>query len=163
MLNRLGGDKQRLKLALTFLFTFTGTPCIFYGDEIGLDGEDDPDCRKCMIWEEDRQDRELLRFYQSLIALRKEHEVLRTGQFRFLQSDPGSRGIVYERWNERARFTVWMNNSTEPLTLTQSLSGGAWQDALSGEPVEGEGDQIRLTPEPLAYRILYSGQAGGEA
>lgn len=77
--------------------------------------------------------------YQSLIALRKQHEVLRTGQFRFLLSDPASPGLVYERWNEHTRFTVWMNNSTEPLTLTQSLGGGAWQDALNGEPVEQEG------------------------
>ncbi|WP_083677689.1 alpha-glycosidase [Paenibacillus sp. FSL R7-0337] len=163
VLTRLGGDKQRLKLAITFLFTFTGTPCIFYGDEIGITGGDDPDCRKCMIWEEDRQDRELLRFYQSLIALRKKHEVLRTGQFRFLLSDPGSPGLVYERWNEHTRFAVWMNNSAERLTLTQSLGGGAWQDALSGEPVEQDGEKIRMTLEPLGYRILYSGQAGGEA
>lgn len=89
--------------------------------------------------------------------------MLRTGQFRFLLSDPGSPGMVYERWNEHTRFAVWMNNSAERLTLTQSLGGGAWQDALSGEPVEQDGEKIRMTLEPLGYRILYSGQAGGEA
>lgn len=163
VLTRLGGDKQRLKLALTFLFTFTGTPCIFYGDEIGLTGEDDPDCRKCMIWEEDRQDRELLRFYQSLIALRKEHEVLRTGRFRFLQRYPGSLGFVYERWDERTRFTIWMNNSDKPLALTQSLDEGTWLDAFSGGPVEQDGEQVRITLGPLESRILYCRQAGSKA
>ncbi|WP_246552981.1 alpha-glycosidase [Paenibacillus tritici] len=157
VLNRLGGDKQRLKLAVTFLFTFTGTPCIFYGDEIGLTGGDDPDCRKCMIWEEEGQDRELLRFYQDIIALRKEHEVLRTGQFRFLQSDPDSRGLVYERWNDNSRITVWMNNSSSPVTLQYSFRDQhRWQDAFSGEPVEMDGEQISLTLAPLEYRILHS-------
>lgn len=156
VLTRLGGDTRRLKLTVTFLLTFTGTPCIFYGDEIGLTGEDDPDCRKCMIWEEDRQDRELFSFYQRMIALRKEHEVLRTGHFRFLQSDADSRGLVYERFDDNSRFTVWMNNSSEPLTLQQSFTGGSWQDAFSGEPVEMDGDGISITLEPLGFRILRS-------
>ncbi len=37
-----GGDKDALKLALLFLFAYPGAPCIYYGDEIGLDGEHDP-------------------------------------------------------------------------------------------------------------------------
>ncbi|WP_081970189.1 alpha-glycosidase [Paenibacillus sp. FSL P4-0081] len=156
VLTRLGGDTRRLKLTVTFLLTFTGTPCIFYGDEIGLTGEDDPDCRKCMIWEEDRQDRELFSFYQRMIALRKEHKVLRTGHFRFLQSDADSRGLVYDRFDDNSRFTVWMNNSSEPLTLQQSFTGGSWQDAFSGEPVEMDGDGISITLEPLGFRILRS-------
>ncbi|MBY7703464.1 hypothetical protein JIY74_24550 [Vibrio harveyi] len=40
---------DRFKLAYSILFTFIGAPSIYYGDEIGLNGENDPDCRKCMI------------------------------------------------------------------------------------------------------------------
>lgn len=39
-----------MRLAALFQFTFMGTPCIYYGDEIGMDGEGDPGCRKCMEW-----------------------------------------------------------------------------------------------------------------
>lgn len=71
LLTRVGGDTRRMKLTVAFLFTFMGTPCIFYGDEIGLTGDGDPDCRKCMEWDPDKQDRDLYEFYGSMIALRK--------------------------------------------------------------------------------------------
>lgn len=58
----LGEDKRKLKLTVVFLFTFMGTPCIYYGDEIGLTGYEDPDCRKCMEWDQGKQDRELYDF-----------------------------------------------------------------------------------------------------
>ncbi|WP_310828697.1 glycoside hydrolase family 13 protein [Paenibacillus pedocola] len=45
VLTQLKGDKRKLKLAIAYLLTFTGTPCIYYGDEIGLEGDGDPDCR----------------------------------------------------------------------------------------------------------------------
>jgi neopullulanase len=45
------GDKDALKLAWLFLFSYPGAPCIYYGDEIGVDGEHDPDCRKSFPWE----------------------------------------------------------------------------------------------------------------
>src|SRR5438445_754415 len=50
------GDKRRMKLATVIQFTFAGTPCIYYGDEVGLDGGQDPGCRKCMEWDEAKQD-----------------------------------------------------------------------------------------------------------
>lgn len=46
------GETDRLKLAIAFQFTYIGTPYIYYGDEIGLDGGHDPYCRRCMIWDE---------------------------------------------------------------------------------------------------------------
>lgn len=53
------GETQRLKLLYVFQFSFTGTPCIYYGDEIGLTGGDDPGCRKCMEWDSTKQDLDL--------------------------------------------------------------------------------------------------------
>lgn len=64
------GNKELMKAVLTFMFIQKGTPCIYYGTEIGMEGEMDPDCRRCMIWEE--QDEELLAFVKQLIALRKQ-------------------------------------------------------------------------------------------
>ncbi|MDR0710217.1 MAG: glycoside hydrolase family 13 protein, partial [Spirochaetaceae bacterium] len=65
------GDKLALRNAFTMLFLLPGSPCIFYGTEIGMEGENDTDGRRPMIWDEKRQDRELLDFFRDLIAFRK--------------------------------------------------------------------------------------------
>lgn len=65
------GDKRLMRLAILFQFTSAGAPCVYYGDEIGLEGEFDPDNRRCMEWDPAKQDRELFLFHQSVISLRK--------------------------------------------------------------------------------------------
>ncbi|HSG46147.1 MAG TPA: glycoside hydrolase family 13 protein, partial [Anaerolineales bacterium] len=71
------GDKFSLKLAWFFLFAYPGAPCIYYGDEIGLDGGHDPDCRKSFPWEESKWDTNLLSYVKELTTLRKKHPALR--------------------------------------------------------------------------------------
>lgn len=64
------GNKELMKSVLTFMFIQKGTPCIYYGTEVGMEGEMDPDCRRCMVWED--QDEDLRNFFKQLIALRKQ-------------------------------------------------------------------------------------------
>ena len=47
-----GGDRRRYKLALLFMFSFVGMPMLFYGDELGMEGGEDPDCRRPMRWDD---------------------------------------------------------------------------------------------------------------
>jgi hypothetical protein len=49
-----------------------GAPCIYYGDEIGLDGEHDPSCRKSFPWEESKWDQRVLSDVKQLVALRRQ-------------------------------------------------------------------------------------------
>ncbi|MEK5237725.1 alpha-glycosidase [Paenibacillus sp. FSL L8-0470] len=154
LLTVVGEDKRRLKLAVVFLFTFMGTPCIYYGDEIGLTGSEDPDCRKCMEWDEKKQDRELYDFYRMMIFLRKEHKALREGRFRILVACENDPCIVYERADEIIHFTVWMNNSPEPRTLRHPMETDDWQDALTGEPVAPKEGIMHISLDPYGYRIL---------
>jgi glycosidase len=72
-LTRAKGDKLALNTAFTMLFLFPGSPSIYYGTEIGLEGAADPDCRRPMIWDEKQQDRTLLSFFQTLIQFRKKY------------------------------------------------------------------------------------------
>lgn len=67
------GDKLALRNAFTMLFLLPGSPCIYYGTEVGMTGEGDPLCRGPMVWDEKKQDRELWSFFKELIALRRGH------------------------------------------------------------------------------------------
>ena len=154
VLTRMGEDKRKLKLAVVYLMTYIGTPCIFYGDEIGLMGGDDPDCRQCMIWDEERQDRELYDFYKLLIEQRKSHPVLRSGRFRFLKADQGDKRIIYERLGEGEHYVVWMNPTGKQTAMTHPMDTDDWQDALTGEHVPTVGGEQIIELEPFGYRIM---------
>jgi glycosidase len=154
VLTRVGEDKRRLKLCVVFLLTYIGTPCIFYGDEIGLKGGDDPDCRSCMEWNPDKRDNELFDFYKMLIHLRKENKVLQRGYFRFLKADPDDQRIIYERIDEELHFTIWMNNSEEHTVVSHPMETEDWQDALTGEEVRPSKGIMHIKLDPFGYRIL---------
>ncbi len=80
-LSCVSGNKDSLKLAWLFMFTYPGAPCVYYGDEIGMDGQHDPDCRRSFPWEESKWDKGLLGYVKELIALRKKNPALRRGDF----------------------------------------------------------------------------------
>ncbi len=141
LLTQCGQNKAKLKLATVLQFTFTGTPCIYYGDEVGLDGEQDPDCRKCMEWDASRQDQELLAHYRALIALRMRHAALRTGSFRVLHAEAEGWLLAYERADEQTdeRFMVIMNNSEDEAAVPPALLQGAAEIMLSSWQELGNG------------------------
>jgi cyclomaltodextrinase len=102
-------DKAALKLAWQFIFAFPGAPCIYYGDEIGVDGSHDPDCRKSFPWDESKWDHDLRDHLKALITLRKAHPVLRTGEYKKLYAEHGV--IVFERSDAREKLIVAINAS----------------------------------------------------
>jgi cyclomaltodextrinase len=81
------GDANALRLATLIQMTLPGAPCIYYGDEVGLEGRQDPDCRRGYPWDPTRQDRKLRDFTAGLIALRAAEPVLRRGQFQLLAAE----------------------------------------------------------------------------
>ncbi|ETY73482.1 alpha-amylase [Lactiplantibacillus fabifermentans T30PCM01] len=73
MLTIFHDDTTKVRAALTLLMLLPGSPCIYYGTEVGLAGGPDPDNRRCMEWDETNQDLDLRQFVQTLIAWRKAH------------------------------------------------------------------------------------------
>ncbi|MEA5510598.1 glycoside hydrolase family 13 protein [Crocosphaera sp. UHCC 0190] len=83
LITMAGGDHNLVKLATLLLFTFPGTPNIFYGDEIGLEGSHDPDCRYGFPSPEN-WNQEVLSYHRKLIQLRQKYTALRTGEYHTL-------------------------------------------------------------------------------
>jgi glycosidase len=73
ILTAANGNRQAVRNALTMLFLLPGSPCIYYGTEIGMEGGQDPDCRRPMIWNEEKQDKDLYKYIQYLIDFRKKN------------------------------------------------------------------------------------------
>ena len=121
-LTMVDGDVQLMKLGVVMLMCYVGTPCVYYGDEVrvnpppdfrlghvrlmqvGLEGGNDPDCRRCFPWHDQPSwNLELLQHYQALIRLRRESACLQSGSI----VDLYAQGDVYCF----ARFdsdTVWI-------------------------------------------------------
>jgi neopullulanase len=79
-----GNDLTALKLGWLFLFTYVGAPCIYYGDEIGLSGGPDPECRGAFTWDTQGWNVDLHDYAKCLISLRHTHPALRRGTFQRL-------------------------------------------------------------------------------
>ncbi len=111
-------NKDRLKLLFLFQLTFIGSPCIYYGDEIGMTGGQDPGCRKCMIWDKQEQDLELFEFVQKLISLRKNVPALgNKGEFHIIESNTETNHIIYEKRSKNESIFIAINNSEQSIQI----------------------------------------------
>ncbi len=151
------------KLFASFQFTYLGAPMIYYGDEVGIWGANDPDCRKPMLWPEieyedevylpDQSLRtqadkvapnmELKAYYQKLISIRRSHPVLANGEFEVLLADDEKDLFIFKRFNAQQEIIVAINNSDEATTVDMhSFLAGPFE-LLHGDPVEmGTGTSI---------------------
>lgn len=136
-LSCVGGDKASLKLAWLFMFTYPGAPCIYYGDEIGMDGEHDPFCRKSFPWNESGWDKGLLNFVKEAVALRKKNPALRRGDFKRLWSANGV--YAFSRSFEGETFVVALNASESPQQIHVTYEAGK-----NPMPVFGEASHISV-------------------
>ena len=132
-LSLAGGDKASLRLATLFQMTYPGVPCIYYGDEIGLEGGHDPDDRRAFPWDESKWDHELRHYFKQVIALRKAHTALRTGEFTPLLAE--NQVFAYLRRQGQDSLVVALNNSEQAyqtdIPAGEHLAEGThWQGLL---------------------------------
>ncbi|MBS3936990.1 MAG: glycoside hydrolase family 13 protein [Peptococcaceae bacterium] len=131
LLSQLGGNRPLLKLAAVILLTLPGAPCIYYGDEVGMEGGPDPDCRRAMIWDTASWDLNLLSWYKQLIALRLKHRALRRGDLAVVTL--GEHLLGWSRQEENGdELLVLINRGAEPAPLTTAIPDGQWFDLLTG-------------------------------
>ena len=90
----VGNDIEKQKLAAALQILLPGMPMIYYGDEVALGGGPDPDCRRGMLWDEERQNKEIFHYYQTLIRIRHEYTVLTLGDI-VKQYEDDAEGLFY--------------------------------------------------------------------
>lgn len=134
-LTLLNGNIKRMRMAVVWMYTWIGVPCIYYGDEVGLDGGNDPFCRKPFPWEESEWNHDLLALYRQMSALRQQNKALRHGGCLILHSTDDTLVFVRAYQQERILIAIQRNASaTATLPLSPLVIDGRWQ-CLEGEGV----------------------------
>ncbi len=140
--------KQRLIAGIQM--TMPGAPMIYYGDEAGMWGGDDPDCRKPMIWGDMKYDTEiadplgrirkpdsvffdtkLFNWYKSLIAIRKENKILAQGNLNFFLINNVEKIIGYSRTLNEKTIYIILNNSDEKRSLKTNVENSNNNEVLT--------------------------------
>lgn len=116
--SEVGCDKRKLLAALALEIVFIGTPCIYYGTEICMEGGYDPDSRRCFDWEKTHWDMAVYDKIKELLALKKE-EVLQYGTICVLEED--GMLFVHRTW-KNVSITLWVNGTDQTKKITFSKS-----------------------------------------
>lgn len=133
------GDVRKLRLAAFIQFTFTGIPMIYYGDEIGMTGGSDPECRKGMIWDTGKQNTDLKEYYRKLISIRKENKEFTHGNFKTVLADEARNIYGFRRSFKQKCMEGYINNMDSDQCVLIEVSRSA-ADLLTGKvykPVRG--------------------------
>ena len=154
--------KNRQYLVAFLQFTYPGAPTIYYGDEIGMVGADDPDDRRAMDWGNGNQ--EIVEWYAKMAAIREAYPALRTGAIEPLDLD-SSNLLAYVRSDDSNTLIVIGNNASSTKTVTLPAEyAGSYVDLVSGNAWDGTVAGLRgvvLVPADQAKTITvnYSGLA----
>jgi cyclomaltodextrinase / maltogenic alpha-amylase / neopullulanase len=111
-----GLDKTAVRLMFLCQMTVPGAPNIYYGDEIGMAGRHDPDCRRAFPWDDESAwDHELRAYVKDLIALRHKTAALRRGTFQILYAN--EHVLMYQREYEGQTAVIAFNSAEHEETI----------------------------------------------
>lgn len=169
-------ERALQRLFVLFQMTALGAPMVYYGDEAGLWGANDPDCRKPMLWPDARHDdeaasplggprrhvdpvafdHELHAHYRRCIALRRALPVLRTGSVKTLLADDARGLLVHRRRDGDAQAIVAINRSADEQVVELPTDAvPRWVDRLNGDlPLDVVGRRLTLVLPPLWGAVL---------
>ena len=160
-------QRRRMKQAIVCQMTFVGAPMVYYGDEAGMWGPDDPSNRQPMIWRDlmpyDNPDvtfdADLFGWYRRTIALRLELDALRRGFFRTLIADDRTGVLAYARDLDNRHVYIVINRSPEARRVSFLLAQNDrdammidWLDPAQARVVMDDTDGVDARPRlvPLA-------------
>ena len=141
---------QRVRLAALVLFTFPGAPTVYYGDEAGMEGWEDPFNRAGYPWGQENS--ELKFFFSDLAHLRREQPALQTGQLHWRWT--AGPLLAFARELDGRLLTTVVNAANTPQTLTLPWFGDTARDLLSGETLSPADNVLPLTLLPHQGLLL---------
>ena len=152
---RLSADEYRrgtelLRVGAALLYTFPGSPTVFYGDECGAQGFEDPFCRRTFPWS--REDLSLQAWFAVLGKLRKRLKPLQSGDLRWLYACGG--GLAYLRKTGDSAAVIALNAGDSPLELSLPWDGAPLRDALTGQLAVCADGQLLVTLPPRSAQIF---------
>ncbi len=134
---------EKLKMAAVLQYTMPGVPCVYYGDENGMEGHIDPFCRQCFDWENLNED--LIAFYQKLGKIRKDYRaIFKDGDWQDLKVLNGL--LFYKRQKDGKAIYICVNNSAVSYLLNAQEK---YTDCVT-EEVYGE----KIKVPPYSFKIF---------
>lgn len=145
-LRNVVGNLDVVNSLLGLLFTMPGSVCIYYGTEIGMEGSYDPDCRRCMPWEDIEQGKfnEQTALLKRLIKLRKEEPLMRERNFHFPGEYANPRVIQFQKMGWGETLEVVVNSSDEDIEVIKDKDSKiVFSRGLEGDILHRNGICIR--------------------
>jgi glycosidase len=147
----------KLRQVATLQFTWPGIADVYYGDEVGLTGQDDPDDRRPYPW--GNEDADLRAFYRMLGQLRAGHEALRTGDLRFLLADDDADTLAFSRATDAEVAVTILNLADEARSVTVDVAnlipnGAVLRDGLGGADATVADGMVTVQLGPRASAVL---------
>ncbi len=123
----LDGDLGKIKLAFLLLLTMPGVPGIYYGDEVGISGGKDPDCRRAFPWNRDLWKPDLHDWVKQLTGLRKRHTALRRGIFHLVAANDDAKYVAFSRKLNDGNLLIVLNIGDVHQSIQLHVAD-LWQD-----------------------------------
>jgi cyclomaltodextrinase / maltogenic alpha-amylase / neopullulanase len=142
IVTHFGGDTRKVGLAFLILFSLPGAPAVYYGDEVGLPGSSDPDCRRTFPWDQSQWDFGMRDWVKTLIRLRKSLPALRGGDFQILAVSDAPNACVFTHQLEGQVVITAINPTDTPVSLDLVLSHLPLADGQSLHGSAGTGDLV---------------------
>jgi cyclomaltodextrinase len=157
------GEYWRMKLSVLLQMTYIGAPMIYYGDEIGMEGGKDPDCRRCMEWNPKKWDTELRDLYKKLIAIRLSSPALRRGTFKTVLAENSTKTIAFERQLNTHLAYVAINKRSKPVKIEMPVNESVKEvtDEMTGEKFTAK-DEVLTTVVPGHSARIFITTIGAE-
>ncbi len=154
LLTVLDNNIDKVKLAFLFQFAYPGAPAVYYGDEIGLTGGKDPQCRGAFSWDQATWKSEIRGWVQCLISQRKRQTAMRRGNYQRIFTDDRKRCYAFARTLGDEKILVVMNASESkhslilPVGSLELEDGRILHNLLGNEETIVSEDQVTVSLPP---------------
>ena len=160
-MKRLLKDEKSRKMAVAFQIAYPGNPFLYYGEENGMDGGEDPDNRRPMVWEEEKWDKGFRKFIMKAMKLKTSEPALVSGNYLALPIS-NSHGIVgFARYTDNPEDTLYFfanlsfkeEKEEIPIPLSYFLSHASSSTLLGEGEVQAKISSLEVTLPARSFII----------